>query len=50
MAVKLGLVILDAWVPWVIFALATVAAFRFNLNAAYLVAGGVLLGWLAGLL
>ncbi len=34
----------------VIFALATVAAFRFNLNAAYLVAGGALLGWLAGLL
>ncbi len=48
MAVKLGLVILNAWVLWAIFALATVAAFRFR--PAYLVAGGALLGWLAGLL
>ena len=48
--VKLGISVLDAWPPWVIFALATVAALRFRLNAAYLVAGGAVLGWLAGLL
>jgi chromate transporter len=48
--VKLGLSVLDAWAPWVIFALALVAAFRFKLNAAYLVVGGAVLGWLLGLL
>ena len=48
--VKLGLVILNAWIPWLILALATVAAFRFRLNAAYLVLGGAVFGWLAGLL
>ena len=48
--VKLGVAVLNAWVPWVIFALATVAAFRFKLNAAYLVIGGAVLGWLLGLI
>lgn len=48
--VKLGITVLDAWVPWVIFVLATVAAFRFKLNAAYLVIGGAVLGWLLGLI
>ncbi len=47
--VKLGISVLDAWDPWLIFALATVAAFRFRLNAAYLVIGGAVLGWLFGL-
>ena len=42
--------VLNDWVPWVIFALAGVAAFRYKLNAAYLVVGGAVLGWLAGLL
>lgn len=47
---RLGIAILDAWIPWVIFALAAVAAFRFKLNAAYLVVGGGLLGWVLGMI
>ena len=42
--VKLGIAVLDDCAPWVIFALATVAAFRFKFNAAYLVVGGAVLG------
>ncbi len=48
--VTLGITVLTTWVPWVIFVLATVAAFRFKLNAAYLVIGGAVLGWVLGLL
>ncbi len=47
--VELGLVVLDAWTAWLIFALAAVAAFRYEVNAAFLVLGGALLGWLPGL-
>ncbi|MGI9174533.1 MAG: chromate efflux transporter [Rhodothermales bacterium] len=49
-SVKLGMAALDAWPAWVIFALAAVAALRYRVNAAYLVLGGALLGWLLGLL
>lgn len=48
--IQLGESVLTSWVPWVIFALAAVGAFRFGLNAAYLVLGGAVLGWLLGLL
>ena len=48
--IKLGITVLDDWVPWVIFALATLAAFRYKLNAAYLVIGGAVLGWMLGLI
>ncbi len=46
--VRLGLAVLDGWIPWLIFALAAGAVFRFKLNAAYLVLGGAALGWLLG--
>ena len=49
-SVKLGIAALDSWPAWVIFALAAVAALRYRVNAAYLVLGGALLGWLLGLL
>jgi len=48
--VKLGAAVLEGSVPWVIFGLAAVTAFRFKLNAAYLVGGGALLGWVLGML
>ena len=48
--IQLGESVLTSWVPWVIFGLAAVGAFRFKLNAAYLVLGGAVLGWLLGLL
>ena len=48
--VELGIGVLTSWIPWVIFGLAVIAAFRFKLNAAYLVLGGAVLGWLLGLL
>lgn len=47
--VRLGLSVLTAWPAWVIFGLATLAVLRFKLNAAYLVLGGAVLGWLFGL-
>ena len=49
-SVKLGIAALDAWEAWVIFILAAVAALRYRVNAAYLVLGGALLGWLLGAL
>ena len=49
-SVKLGITALDAWPAWVIFAGAAVAALRYRVNAAYLVLGGALAGWLLGML
>ena len=49
-SVKLGVAALDSWVAWLIFLLAAVAALRYRLNAAYVVLGGALLGWLLGML
>lgn len=46
----LGQATLTGWVPVVVFALALVGAFGFRLNAAYLVVGGAVLGWLLTLL
>ncbi|HMB91713.1 MAG TPA: chromate efflux transporter [Rhodothermales bacterium] len=48
--VRLGLSVLTSWPAWVIFGLAVLAVLRFKLNAAYLVLGGALLGWLFGVL
>ncbi len=48
--IELGESVLTGWVPLVIFALALLGAFRFKLNAAYLVLGGAVLGWLLMLL
>ena len=47
---QLGITVLDGWIPWLIFGLAAVAVLRFKVNAAYLVLGGALLGWLLELL
>ena len=49
-SVELGIAALDSWIAWLIFGLAAVAALRFRTNAAYIVLGGALLGWLLGLL
>jgi chromate transporter len=46
--VRLGITVLDAWPAWAIFGLATLAVLRFKLNAAYLVLGGAVLGWVFG--
>lgn len=48
--VRLGVVVFSGWVPIAIFALAVVAVFRFRLNAAILVLGGAVLGYLLQLL
>ncbi|MEX2399606.1 MAG: chromate efflux transporter [Rhodothermales bacterium] len=44
--VQLGVGTLVSWPAWVIAALAAVLALRFNVNAAWLVLGGAVLGWL----
>ena len=49
-SVELGMAALDSWIAWLIFGLAAVAALRFRTNAAYIVLGGALLGWLLGML
>jgi chromate transporter len=43
---KLGLVTLTSWPAWLIAMLAGLLVLRFNVNAAWLVLGGALLGWL----
>ena len=43
--IRLGVTVLTAWQPWVIFALASLAVFHFRLNAAWLVIGGAALGY-----
>ena len=49
-SVELGAATLDAWAAWLIFAAALVAAFRYHVNAAFLVLGGAVLGWVLGVL
>ncbi|HSM08383.1 MAG TPA: chromate efflux transporter [Gemmatimonadota bacterium] len=44
--IELGVGTLVAWPAWVIAALATVLALVYRVNAAWLVAGGAVLGWL----
>ncbi|MEM9997103.1 MAG: chromate efflux transporter [Bacteroidota bacterium] len=45
---QLGLSVLDGWLPITIFAVAAVLALRYKINAAWLVLGGALAGWLLG--
>ncbi len=42
---RLGVSVLIAWQPWLVFALAAVAVFRFRVSAAWLVAGSCALGY-----
>lgn len=44
--IQLGAATLVSWPAWVIAGLAAVAALRFRVNAAWLVLGGAVLGWL----
>lgn len=44
--VELGMDVLTSWPAWVIALLAAVGVLRFKVNAAWLVLGGALLGWL----
>lgn len=44
--VELGATTLISWQAWVIFGLAAVLALFYRINAAYLVLGGAVLGWL----
>lgn len=44
--IELGLGTLVSWPAWVIAALAAVLTLRFEVNAAWLVAGGAVVGWL----
>lgn len=46
--VELGFGVLDAWPAFVITGVAAVAALVFRLNAAWIVVGGAVLGWLLG--
>ena len=48
--VQLGLDVLTGWVPVAIFAGAAVLALRYKVNAAWLVLGGALAGWLGATL
>lgn len=49
-SVELGIGVLTTWQAGVVTALAVLAVFRFKLNAAYIVLGGAVLGWVLGLL
>ena len=44
--VRLGLAVLTGWNPWIVFALAALATWRFRLHAGWLVAGGAAAGFL----
>lgn len=44
--IELGVAVLTSWSAWVIAALGAVATVRYRLNAAWLVLGGAVLGWL----
>ncbi|MEL6770582.1 MAG: chromate efflux transporter [Bacteroidota bacterium] len=48
--VQLGLDVLTGWLPVAIFAVAAVLALRYKVNAAWLVLGGALAGWLGATL
>jgi chromate transporter len=48
--ISLGWDTLVSWEAWLIFALAAVATFRFNVSAVWLVVGGAVLGYLLQLL
>lgn len=43
--IRLGQSVLIEWQAWLIFLIASVAVFRFNVNSAWLVLGGALLGY-----
>jgi chromate transporter len=44
--IQLGVSTLTTWQAWLIALLAAVAALRFRINAAWLVLGGAILGWM----
>jgi len=44
--IQLAQATLTNWLAWMIFLLAFVAAIRWKINAAWLVLGGALVGWL----
>ncbi|MEM6784348.1 MAG: chromate efflux transporter [Bacteroidota bacterium] len=48
--VQLGLDVLTGWLPVAIFIVAAVLALRYKVNAAWLVLGGALVGWLGATL
>ncbi|MEM8598458.1 MAG: chromate efflux transporter [Bacteroidota bacterium] len=47
--VQLGLDVLTGWLPVAIFLVAAVLALRYKVNAAWLVLGGALVGWLGAM-
>jgi chromate transporter len=43
---SLGITVLTTWATWAIAVVAAVLALRFRVNAAWLVIGGAVAGWL----
>ncbi|HLE31874.1 MAG TPA: chromate transporter, partial [Bacteroidota bacterium] len=44
--IKLALMALSGWGPWVILLVASALVLRWNINAAWIVLGSAILGWL----
>jgi len=47
---RLGIGVLTGWLPWLMFAIAAVAVFRYRLSAVWIVLGSCVLGYLLSLL